>query len=235
MQFISQLFNRTQCHHLQPNHSIRCMEGIILPDPIYNPEYHANRRVYELNKISTPPSPLHSDNNDSNDNPYVPSIRNINQQTMHYIVMDNANRMAGFFGFEGYTSLRRIYHRARQYCELSWVEAQARYAVNPYTSHEISTPRLKRYCFEAVYTLNLLHEGFGFSWEDIDDVTIDFIQSSKPDLEKLEMEGIEKVKQELLRVNNYLAFADYVDHEKMSWGIGAIAWELHKSCWRSNK
>jgi len=73
-----------------------------------------------------------------------------------FLAIDNVNRAANFFERQGPTSLRDIEQDVKEFCAMEWDDILVKYGPNP------NEFRLKKYCYEGVYLLVLLHHGYGF-------------------------------------------------------------------------
>lgn len=115
-------------------------------------------------------------------------------ENFKFISIDNANRVAVFFGLEGFFPLKSIREKAKLYCSLKWDDAKAKYSKTAF-GQEVQEFRMRRYCFESAYILLLFSGAYGFNESDL-----------------------------------IVGFSDYIDLDKTSWTLGAMAFQLYDRC-----
>jgi len=94
------------------------------------------------------------------------------------VVMDNANRVADFFGYDGYTKLSDIKKKTETLCGQILDVAMSLYSTSPF-GESVWDVRIKRYCFEAVYTLIILNEAYHFPLDSTDLAFTDYFGGEK--------------------------------------------------------
>jgi golgi apyrase len=89
-----------------------------------------------------------------------------------FLAIDNANRAAEFFKHQGPTSLIQLQESVKEFCSLEWNDILIKYGPVP------NEFRLKKYCYEGVYLLVLLHHGYGFPMDTQEIIFADYLGGS---------------------------------------------------------
>lgn len=86
-----------------------------------------------------------------------------------FLAIDNANRAANFYGFQGQSSLLELREEVKKFCGTEWNDAMRIYGDR---SNEF---RIKKYCYEGVYLFVLLHHGYKFPLDSDSIVFTDYM------------------------------------------------------------
>lgn len=86
-----------------------------------------------------------------------------------FLAIDNANRAASFYEFQGPSSLRELKSEVQKFCSTEWNDAMRIYGPR---SNEF---RIKKYCYEGVYLFVLLHHGYKFPMDTDQIIFTDYI------------------------------------------------------------
>lgn len=86
-----------------------------------------------------------------------------------FLAIDNVNRAAEFYLQQGPSSLETFEIEVKKFCATEWNEAMRIYGPR---SNEF---RIKKYCYEGIYTLVLLHHGYKFPMDTKSIIFTDYL------------------------------------------------------------